>query len=304
MKAVREVLRPAFAASVTIASLSLRGRTGEGCGLACFGLRARGSQLPPLIFAVLAGLAAAFAILAFIFRERARSFAHQCCATSTRLDTLATVEDNYRALASLEPQVCVIWSDNHARLALHTLHSAAGVPAKLPLLLRFASWLHPDDAGRVAVSLNRLQTRGEGFVSNASTLEGHVVEVAGAVCGAETVLRIRPFSPVNKELVRLIGENKRLKQAVYEREKLLDSLPVPVWLRDAKSALNWVNTAYATAAGAENQRGSACQADRAFRDAAKVGAAPPEPGQEARPRQASDRHQRGRANLRSHSRSS
>ncbi len=29
--------------------------------------------------------------------------------------------------------------------------------------------------------------------------------------------------------------------------------PVPVWLRDAKSALNWVNTAYAAAAGAKNR---------------------------------------------------
>ena len=176
-----------------------------------------------------------------------------CFATSTRLDTLATVEDNYRALASLEPQVCVIWSDSHARLALHSMHSAAGVPAKLPLLLRFGVLAASRRCGQGGREFSRLQTRGEGFVSNASTLEGHVVEVAGAVCGAETVLRIRPFSPVNKELVRLIGENKRLKQAVYEREKLLDSLPVPVWLRDAKSALNWVNSAYAVAAGAKTK---------------------------------------------------
>jgi signal transduction histidine kinase len=252
MKAVREVLRPAFAASLTIASLTFAAAPARAAGWlasACAAAQANTA----VIFAVLAGLAAAFGILVFIFRERARAFAHQCLRDATRLDTLATVEDNYRALASLEPQVCVIWGDAHARLTLHTLHSAAGVPAKLPLLLRFASWLHPDDAGRIAAALNRLQTRGEGFVSNASTLEGHVVEVAGAVCGAEMVLRIRPFSPVNKELVRLIGENKRLKQAVYEREKLLDSLPVPVWLRDAKSGLNWVNTAYATAAGAKTK---------------------------------------------------
>ena len=206
-----------------------------------------------LTLAVLAGLSAAFAIFGLIFRERARIFAQRSLRDTTLLDTLATVEDNYRALASLEPQVCIIWSDGHARLALHTMQSILGVPAKLPLLLRFASWLHPDDAGRVASGVNRLQTRGEGFVSNASTLGGQVVEVAGAVCGTGTVLRIRPFSPVNKELVRLIGENKRLKQAVYERETLLDSLPVPVWLRDAKNALTWVNAAYAAAAGAKNR---------------------------------------------------
>jgi signal transduction histidine kinase len=244
MKAVRRVLRPGVAA--WLALLAAPAEAAGWFSSACTAAEANAA----LIFAVLAGFTAAFAILALIFRERARGFAHQSLRDSTHLDTLATIEDNYRALASLEPQVCVIWSDAHARLALHTMQSGAGVPGKLPLFLRFSSWLHPDDASRIGASLNRLQTRGEAFVSNASTLEGHVVEVAGAACGAETVLRVRPFSPVNKELVRLIGENKRLKQAVHEREKLLDSLPVPAWLRDAKGALTWVNTAYASAAGA------------------------------------------------------
>ena len=171
MKAVRDGLLPAFAASFTIASLVVPAAPAKAAGWltsSCTFAEANAA----LIFAVLAGFAAAFAILALIYRERARGFAHHSLRDATRLDTLGTVEDNYRALASLEHQVCVIWSDNHARLALHTLHATTGVPAKLPLLLRFASWLHPDDAGRVATSLHRLQTRGEGFVSNASTLEG------------------------------------------------------------------------------------------------------------------------------------
>jgi signal transduction histidine kinase len=203
-----------------------------------------------LLLAVLAGAATASGIAAFLFRQRARSMAKQALRHATRVDLLATIEANYRALAAIEPQACVIWSDAHPRLALYTLQSSLGVPAKLAQLLRFGSWLHPDDAGRVAGSLGRLQARGEAFVSNASTLEGHVIELAGAVCGAETVLRVRPFSPVNKELVRLISENKHLKQSARDRERLLDSMPVPVWLRDAKGTLSWVNTAYAAAIGA------------------------------------------------------
>ncbi len=253
MKAVRELLRPAIAAGLTIASLALAAEPARAGDRWLASSCAFAEANTALLFAVLAGLAAAFATLAFIFRERARGYAHASLRGATRLDTLATVEDNYRALASMEPLACVIWSDGHPRLALHTLQSAAGVPAKLPQLLRFASWLHPDDAGRAAASLSRLQANGEAFVSNASTLDGHVIEIAGAVCGVETAMRIRPFSPVNKELVRLIGENKRLKLAVYEREKLLDSLPMPVWLRDAKSALSWVNRAYVTAAGAASR---------------------------------------------------
>ncbi|MGO8951727.1 MAG: ATP-binding protein [Rhodomicrobium sp.] len=254
MKAARELSRPAImAVGLTIASPALAAAPAKAAGgwlaSAC-GFTGADSAL---LVAVLAGLSAAFATLAIIFRQKARSFEQQSLRTATRLDTLTTVEANYHSLAAIETQACVIWSDGHPRLALHTLQSTLGVPAKLAQLLRFGSWLHPDDAGRVSASLTRLQTRGEAFVSNASTLEGHVIELAGTACGADTVFRIRPFSPVNKELVRLIGENKRLKQAVYEREKLLDSLPVPVWLRDAKSALSWVNSAYVGATGANSR---------------------------------------------------
>jgi len=254
MKAARELYRPAVAAAaLTIASPALAAAPAKAAGgwlaSAC-GFTGADSAL---LIAVLAGLSGAFAALALIFRQRARSFEQQSLWTAARLDTLSTVEANYRSLAALETQACVIWSAGQPRLALHTLQGTLGVPAKLTQLLRFGSWLHPDDAGGASASLNRLQTRGEAFVSNASTLEGHVIELAGAVCGADTVLRIRPFSPVNKELVRLIGENKRLKQAVYDREKLLDSLPVPVWLRDAKSALSWVNLAYVSAISANSR---------------------------------------------------
>jgi signal transduction histidine kinase len=58
---------------------------------------------------------------------------------------------------------------------------------------------------------------------------------------------------MNKELVRLIGENRRLKQSVQDRENLLDSLPMPVWLRDAKGALTWVNNAYVNAINGESR---------------------------------------------------
>ncbi len=253
MKAARELSLPALStAGLAVASSALAARPAMAAS-AWLGSHVFAEPDNALLFAVLAGLAAALAIFVLIFREKTRLLAQQALRHATRLDTLSTVEANYRSLAALEPQACAIWSDGHPRLVLYTLQSTLGVPAKLAQLLRFGSWLHPDDAGRAAASLSRLQTDGEGFVTQVSTLEGHVMEFAGAVCGADTVLRIRPFSPVNKELVRLIGENKRSKQAVHEREKVLDSLPLPVWLRDAKSALSWVNRAYVTAIGAASR---------------------------------------------------
>jgi signal transduction histidine kinase len=203
------------------------------------------------IVAALAGTAVACGVLAVLFRGRTRELERQSLRQLARLEMLSTIETHFRALAALEAQALVIWTEGRPLLAMHTLPIAHGVPAKLPQLLRFGSWLHPDDVEGMAESLEGLQIRGAAFSRNASTLEGQVVEIAGGISGADTVLRIRPFSPVNKELIRLIGENKRLKQLLGEREKLLDALPVPVWIRDAKGALSWVNNAYVNAVGSE-----------------------------------------------------
>jgi signal transduction histidine kinase len=199
------------------------------------------------------GIAAALGVIAVVFRGQARALKRRSLRQESRIDGLQTVEANFRALVSLDQQCCVVWSDSHPRLAVNTLSSALGVPGKVPQLLRFNSWLHPDDAGRLSGYLDRLQTKGEAFVTNASTLEGHVIEVAGSVFGGDHALRIRLFSPVNKEVVRLIGENKRLKQSLQDREKLLDCLPSPIWFRDSKGALNWANRAYVAASGAKSR---------------------------------------------------
>jgi signal transduction histidine kinase len=249
MKAAGEVSWPAFAAAGLTFVTPALAVAPEGAAVSCSFLKSGAS----LLFAAFAGGALACAAVALIYRSRAKIFARQVLRQAARLEAMSTVESNFRSLVALEPQACVVWTDGQQRLALYTLQNTLGVPSKLAQLLRFGSWLHPDDAGSAAGRLNLLQTRGEAFVLNASTLEGHVVEIAGAVAGTGTVLRVRPFSPVNKEVVRLIGENRRLKQALSDREKLLDSLPPPVWLRDAKGALNWVNAAYVTAIGAPSR---------------------------------------------------
>ncbi len=88
MKAVRDGLLPAFAASFTIASLVVPATPAKAAGWltsSCTFAEANAA----LIFAVLAGFAAAFAILALIYRERARELRTPFAARyATRLDTL------------------------------------------------------------------------------------------------------------------------------------------------------------------------------------------------------------------------
>ena len=252
MKILREPFRSTFG---TFAFSSLAWPQGARADESLFnaGFCTFASADALLIGALLAGAAAGCAVLAALYSRKANRYAQHIIRQKPRLDALLAAESNFLALASVEPQAFVIWTDGSPRLALQTLPNALGVPAKLPHLLRFGAWLHPDDAGKIAESVDCLQTRGEAFISNASTVEGHVIEVAGAVSGANAVLRIRPCSPVNKELVRLIGENKRLRQAMQDRESLLDSLPMPVWLRDSKGALTWVNTTYVQAVNAQSR---------------------------------------------------
>src|SRR5262245_61446277 len=126
MKAARELSWPALlAAGLAIASPA------QAAAVWLSSLCTFSSSDGALLLAVLAGAATASLIAALLFRQRARSLAKQALRHATRLDLLATVEANHRALAAVEPQACVIWSDGHPRLALYTVQSSLGVPAKL-----------------------------------------------------------------------------------------------------------------------------------------------------------------------------
>ena len=78
--------------------------------------------------AALAGAAAGCAVLAASFRRKAHGYAKHLIRQKVRLDGLSTVESNFRALASVEPQVLVIWTEGSPRLALHSIPTAVGVP--------------------------------------------------------------------------------------------------------------------------------------------------------------------------------
>src|SRR5262249_32017585 len=153
---------------------------------------------------------------------------------------------SFRALAALEPQVCIVWSDGTARLLLHTLPTTFTAPTKLAQLLRFNCWLNPDDAGELEGHLEHLRATGEPFSLKVSALANHSLEATGAVCDADVVLRFRPLSEIQRELAPLMGENKRLKRVLNDKDNFLDALPIPIWIRDNSGALSWVNQAYAT----------------------------------------------------------
>jgi signal transduction histidine kinase len=67
------------------------------------------------------------------------------------------------------------------------------------------------------------------------------------------MLRFRDVAGHREEIARIQGEHQRLAREVRASRALLDSLPIPVWLRGKDGRITWVNTAYVRAVEARSR---------------------------------------------------
>lgn len=202
--------------------------------------------------ASLTGIAAGAFAAAATFYLRRRAADRRLGVQAVRLQAAEARLDDMHALAQAEAQCCILWGDGGPKLLVHTLPPEAGVPSKVQHLLRFTGWLEDDAATLLAANLARLKETGQRFDLRMTTLAGHALEATGFVYGPHPLLQLREFERREPEMARLMGENRRLRAALAQREALINALPLPVWIRDASGALCWVNTAYAQAAEARD----------------------------------------------------
>jgi signal transduction histidine kinase len=80
-----------------------------------------------------------------------------------------------------------------------------------------------------------------------TTAAGHPLEAEGRAIGGRAVLRLRDVSGIEHELIDLATRHDKLMSDVETMKALLDSLPAPVWARDERGRLIFVNSAYARA---------------------------------------------------------
>jgi signal transduction histidine kinase len=85
-----------------------------------------------------------------------------------------------------------------------------------------------------------------------TTLAGHPIEAQGRAIGGRAVLRLKDASGVKRELVELVTRYEKLATEVAPSRALIETLPSPVWTRDATGRLSFVNAAYARAVEAKN----------------------------------------------------
>lgn len=169
--------------------------------------------------------------------------------TRSRLGELEYKLNEAEAAIASEAQVLVVWQGKSLEPTriVNTLHGAVRLPEDGKQLLAFASWLEADSAAMIASHLEVLRERGRPFNIGLRTTGNELLEADGRVAGSMATLRFRPLSGERQQITELSYDARKLGLQVERLSAVLDSAPLPVWLRDQDGKLSWVNKAYVKA---------------------------------------------------------
>ena len=194
-----------------------------------------------------------FAMLAIVVLLRTRrSAATLAGAAQDESMALRADIDRLKTLLLSQPQVLVAWaagSDQPEIFGDTGIVVSGAVPERV---LAFGAWLEPAAAQRMERAVETLRGEGRGFVMTLTTSAGRPLEAEGRAVAGRAVLRLRDVSGIESELMDLAARHDRLMGDVETLKTLLNSLPAPVWARNADGQLIFVNAAYARAVDAED----------------------------------------------------
>ncbi len=203
-------------------------------------------------FALVIGAVSAAMISAiWLIRERGkiatenselRSALSQAQTEVARLDSL--VVENDRAY--------VIWDGQSAADIRGSLPALIGAPRRGTDFLAFGIWLDAISAARIERAIDSLRYDANGFDIVLESQRGHLIEAHGRTSGGKAFVRFAPLTNLRAELAGLKAERDRLVSAMEALQTLLDTIDMPVWLRDKDDRLAWVNQAYVIAVEASD----------------------------------------------------
>jgi len=193
-----------------------------------------------------------FAVVTAIMLVRSRARAARLESWSH--DEIARLRDQIdraNALLLSEPQIMVDWPAGSDEPAIDGDPAAIGVPAS-QRVLAFGTWLDAGKASAMERAVEALRARGEAFSMTLTTLSGHPIEAQGRAVGGRAVLRLKDAGGIKRELVDLVARFEKQSAEIAPLRALFETLPSPVWMRDAAGQLTFVNAAYARAVEAKN----------------------------------------------------
>jgi len=189
-----------------------------------------------------------FAVVTAIMLVRTRTRASQLEAWShDEIARLRDEVDRANAVILSEPQVVVDWLAGSDEPTIEGDPAALGAAAAARRVLAFGSWLDAGKAAAMEHAVDALRARGEAFSMTLTTLAGHPIEAQGRAVGGRAVLRLKDASGIKRELVELFTRYERQSTELGSLRALAEKLPSPLWTRDAKGDLTFVNAAYTRA---------------------------------------------------------
>jgi signal transduction histidine kinase len=197
--------------------------------------------------AVVMGLVIFATTTALIHLNQRRRWADRDAALVAENGELRARNDRADLFLAAEPQIIVAFSATSGEPEVEGDASILSDGAATRRPLAFGSWLPPVHAQSVENAVDRLKARGEAFCMALKATSGKVIEIDGRPVMGRAVLRLREISGDRLELLRLQEQSLALKTEVQGLRAIFDSLPQPMWLRDASGRLTWVNAAYARA---------------------------------------------------------
>jgi signal transduction histidine kinase len=194
-----------------------------------------------------------FAVVAAIALVRTRAGA-AARETAARAEIIALRDqaDRANALLHAEPQVIIAWPASGEEPEI-VGEASIVTPAPMPRrVLAFGTWLDPERARAVERAVEELRAVGKSFAMTMPTLTGRFVEADGRAIGGRAILRIKDVSGIKREFVDLAARHHELLRDIDTMRALIQSLPSPVWARNANGRLAFVNPAYAIAVEAKD----------------------------------------------------
>ncbi len=193
-----------------------------------------------------------FALVATTVLLRTRRRAHRYESNARHeLDFLYAEIDRLKALLLSESQVLISWTTTEQPEVIGdiSLVAADGNPESV---LVFNRWAQPAGARSLTHAVDNLRGDGRSFDMHVTTTAGRLIGIEGRAVGGSAILRLYDISGIKRTLFDTIARHERLRRDLQLVKGLLETLPAPVWAREASGRLLFVNSAYARAVEARD----------------------------------------------------
>lgn len=201
----------------------------------------------------IAAVVAVLAVMGWAFYTIRRMARDETAARRRIAELEIRLNDAESAIAS-EAHVLVIWRgrDDVPERVVGSMYGAAKLPTTPEALLDFVAWLERDSAVALVEAIYELRNNGTPFNIGIRTLSNELLEADGRTAGGMAALRFRPLSGERRNVAALAHDAHKLGKQVERLSAVLDTAPLPVWLRNTEGKLAWVNRAYVSSVEASD----------------------------------------------------